>query len=250
MGPPAGRPLPRDGGGPRGGCFFVRFLVVRNGDYRRRIEQQKNLVTLGTAASTLAHEIKNPLLSIRLQASILARTLPEEAQREIGIIESEVERLSQLSNRVNDFLRDPAGIPGAPTSARSPRRSSAVRAEQDLPGTGVGPWVRIDPERLRSVLENLLRNALESGGKDEEVAIEIARADGRLGSTSWTAGQGLPPGEGEGLRSVLHDQEQGNRASVLPSAAFVSAADGTISRGRPRGRRAEGPRLLPPEAAA
>ena len=91
--------------------LFVRLLLVRNSDYRRRIEQQKNLVTLGTAASTLAHEIKNPLLSIRLQVSILARTTPDTSKREIEIIESEVERLSQLSNRVNDFLRDPAGIP-------------------------------------------------------------------------------------------------------------------------------------------
>jgi two-component system, NtrC family, sensor histidine kinase HydH len=68
--------------------FFVRLLVVRNREYRRRIEQQKNLVTLGTAASTLAHEIKNPLLSIRLQASILARTTPDTSMREIEIIES------------------------------------------------------------------------------------------------------------------------------------------------------------------
>ena len=89
----------------------ARMLILRNGEYRRRIDEQKNLVMLGTAASTLAHEIKNPLLAIRLQTGILARTLSGKGQREIDIIDDEVERLSRLSHKVNDILRDPAGIP-------------------------------------------------------------------------------------------------------------------------------------------
>jgi two-component system, NtrC family, sensor histidine kinase HydH len=230
--------------------FFVRLLVVRNGDYRRRIEQQKNLVTLGTAASTLAHEIKNPLLSIRLQASILARTVPVGAQREIGIIESEVERLSQLSNRVNDFLRDPAGIP-ARTDVR------AIAAEvfrsmrgKDLVGPGIGPWVSIDPERLRSVLENLLRNALESDGKDEEVAIEIARADGGVVLDILDRGKGLPPGEQERIFDPFFTtKSRGTGIGLAICRKFVAAADGTISVDDREGGGVRA-RVVLPEAAA
>ncbi|MDR2079451.1 MAG: sensor histidine kinase, partial [Treponema sp.] len=91
--------------------FFVRGLYLRNREYRERIEAQKNLVVLGTAASTLAHEIKNPLLSIRLQTGILAKLFPEKNREELGIINEEVDRLSALSYRINDYLRDATGLP-------------------------------------------------------------------------------------------------------------------------------------------
>jgi two-component system, NtrC family, sensor histidine kinase HydH len=210
--------------------FFVRFLVIRNSDYRRRIEQQKNLVTLGTAASTLAHEIKNPLLSIRLQTSILARTVPGEAKRELGIIDSEVERLSQLSNRVNDFLRDPAGIP-----ARTDMRAIAAEVTrrmrgQDLAGEEPGPWVSIDPERLRSILENLLRNALESGGREDQVALEVTRADGAVVVDVLDRGTGLPRGEKERIFDPFFTtKSRGTGIGLAICRRFVGAANGTIS---------------------
>jgi two-component system sensor histidine kinase HydH len=224
---------------------FACLLVVRNSDYRRRIEQQKNLVTLGTAASTLAHEIKNPLLSIRLQASILARTTPGGAKREIEIIESEVERLSQLSNRVNDFLRDPAGIP-ARTDVRAVagevnlrmRRRPLVSVEPagatgvlgGAGGAGGGPVVMIDPERLRSILENLLRNALESGGREEEVEIRIARADGVVSIEVLDRGKGLPAGEQERIFDPFFTtKSRGTGIGLAICRKFVAAANGAIS---------------------
>ena len=90
--------------------IFVRFLAINNLEYRERIEQQRSFVTLGKAASTLAHEIKNPLLAIRLQTSIIARTIPGQARRELSIIDAEVERLSMITNRISDFLQIPGGI--------------------------------------------------------------------------------------------------------------------------------------------
>jgi two-component system, NtrC family, sensor histidine kinase HydH len=222
--------------------FFVRLLVVRNRDYRQRIEQQKNLVTLGTAASTLAHEIKNPLLSIRLQASILALTTPPGTRQEIEIIESEVERLSQLSNRVNDFLRDPAGIPartdvravasevnlrmrGKPLAGGEPASAAAVPE-----GGGTGPTVMMDPERLRSIMENLLRNALESGGREDDVQIGISRADGVVSIDVLDRGSGLPAGEQERIFDPFFTtKSRGTGIGLAICSKFVAAANGTIS---------------------
>lgn len=218
--------------------FSVRFLVVGNREYRRRIEEQKNLVTLGTAASTLAHEIKNPLLSIRLQASILARTTPGGSKREIEIVESEVERLSQLSNRVNDFLRDPAGIPErtdvqavADEVSRRMRGKPLVGAEAgSTPDGAAGAIALIDPERLRSILENLVRNALESGGRDEEVEIGIARADGVVSVEVLDRGNGLPPGEPQRIFDPFFTtKSRGTGIGLAICSRFVAAANGTIS---------------------
>jgi two-component system sensor histidine kinase HydH len=212
--------------------FFARFLVIRNSEYKRRIEQQKNLVTLGTAASTLAHEIKNPLLAIRLQTGILTRIFPDGARRELEIIDSEVERLSMLSNRVNDFLREPAGIP-----ARTDAAAIAVEVGQRLCGrplvngqSGNDNAVMIDPERLRSVLENLLRNALESGGREEEVAIEIVRADGAVRIDVLDRGKGLPPGERDRVFDPFFTtKSRGTGIGLAICRRFIHAARGTIS---------------------
>ena len=67
---------------------LVTLLLLRNAEYRSRLERQKNLVILGTAARTLAHELKNPLLSIRLQTSILDRIVARDGGGRAGIIDA------------------------------------------------------------------------------------------------------------------------------------------------------------------
>ncbi len=211
---------------------FVRFIVIRNGEYRQRIEQQKNLVMLGTAASTLAHEIKNPLLAIRLQTSIIARTFPGEARRELAIIDSEVERLSMLSHRVNDFLRDPAGIPSRidPVEIASEVGERLCGRPLVSAPSGQVLAVRIDPERLRSILENLLRNALESGGRDEEVAVEIAKGDGAVRIDVLDRGTGVPSGERERVFDPFFTtKSRGSGIGLAICRRFVLAAAGTIA---------------------
>jgi two-component system sensor histidine kinase HydH len=211
--------------------IFVRLLLQRNVEYRRRIEEQKNLVMLGTAASTLAHEIKNPLLAIRLQTSILARTLSGKGQREIEIIDDEVERLSRLSHRVNDILRDPAGIPVHTDPVQIAREVGMRLCGRDIAGRypAAGLRVLIDPERLRSILENLVRNALESGGSDEEVTIEIARGDGMTRIDVLDRGQGIPVEQ----KALVFDpffttKSRGSGIGLAVCQRFVKAAKGTI----------------------
>jgi two-component system, NtrC family, sensor histidine kinase HydH len=219
--------------------LFVRGLVLRNAEYRRRIEEQKNLVVLGTAASTLAHEIKNPLLSIRLQTRILEKTYPEGAQREISIINDEVERLSALSHRVGDYLRDPAGKP-------SPIEISdmALEVGMRLCGRNVlkvseapPPRVLMDSERLRSVLENLVRNALEAGGPEEGVSIQAGLVEGMAGIEVLDRGAGLAAdAAGKAFDPFFTTKSRGTGIGLSVCKRFVEAAGGSISLGpRPDG---------------
>jgi two-component system, NtrC family, sensor histidine kinase HydH len=212
--------------------FFIRSILLRNAEYRRRFEEQKSLVVLGTAASTLAHEIKNPLLSIRLQTRILEKTCPEIAQREIGIINAEVERLSGLSHRVGDYLRDPAGKPRAIDAA-----DVALEVGMRLCGRNIlklsdppPPPVSMDPERLRSVLENLLRNAIESGGPEEALSIEVGSHEGAARIDVLDRGTGLAPE----ARARLFDpffttKSRGTGIGLSICERFVAAAGGRIS---------------------
>ena len=82
-----------------------------NRRYRETIAKQESLVNLGQAARTLTHEIKNPLSAITIQLALLKKTLPEEYISDLVVIDQELKRLSQLTNKVSDFLRNPLGEP-------------------------------------------------------------------------------------------------------------------------------------------
>ena len=217
--------------------FYIRGLWIRNGEYREKIEAQKNLVVLGAAASTLAHEIKNPLSSIRLQTGILAKTLSQEGQEEIRIINEEVVRLSALIYRVNDYLREAAGNP-VPVDVRALLAETGKRlcGRDILEAASFEALVYADPERLRSVFENVLRNALESGGDPAELEASVSGGETASGGkrnvliTLYDRGKGLDP---EDLSRVFDPfftrKSAGTGIGLAISKRFVEAAGGLIS---------------------
>lgn len=212
--------------------LFVTLLAVRNAEYRSRLETQKNLVMLGTAASTLAHELKNPLLSIRLQTSILAKTAPRSA-REIDIINSEVDRLAAMAHHVNDYLRDPAGEPRLVDPAEIATEVGRRLCGRDLvrqPSGPVGPRALIDPERLRSIVENLLRNALESGGSPEGIEIEVAARDGAVLVDVLDRGPGVPFADRErAFDPFFTTKSRGTGIGLAISRRFAFAAGAALT---------------------
>jgi two-component system sensor histidine kinase HydH len=220
--------------------FYIRHLYLRNREYRERIEAQQNLVVLGTAASTLAHEIKNPLLSIRLQTGILEK-LKCEGKEEIQIINQEVDRLSSLIYRVNDYLREPRGD-------RTPLRIYDLLTETSLRICGrdivSGDSVKdacilADEVRIRSALENLMRNALESGSPPEEVSASINRGgEGGAGKSGgsrsvviriFDRGKGI---EEKNLERIFDpfftSKSTGTGIGLAVSRRFTEAAGGSI----------------------
>jgi two-component system sensor histidine kinase HydH len=217
---------------------YIRHLYIRNIEYRERIEAQKNLVVLGTAAGTLAHEIKNPLLSIRLQTGILAKICPEKGNEEIAIINEEVDRLSSLTYRVNDYLREGRGNP-----TLFDLRGLLAETGNRLCGRNIieegGPkeaMVFADPDRLRSVFENLLRNALESGGPPEQVGISVEKttAGTKAGGSVTVSVRDRGTGIAEADLARIFDpfftrKSTGTGIGLSISKRFTEAAGGTIT---------------------
>jgi two-component system, NtrC family, sensor histidine kinase HydH len=210
--------------------FFVRRLIVRNREYQEKLEAQKNLVVLGTAASTLAHEIKNPLLAIRLQTSILRKTSPEDSKGEIDIIDAEVERLSRMTTRVNDYLRDPRGFPVETDCAELTAEAGTrlLGRELEVGGDRVLKAM-IDPERLRSILENLLRNALESGGDPGKISAELSSSEEKIRVDILDRGSGISPDlEDHTFTPFFTTKSKGTGIGLPICQRFAEAAGGSV----------------------
>ncbi len=143
----------------------------------RRLEQEvrtkEKLAAVGEMAAQLAHEIRNPLGSIRGSAQVLLAepALGEEQGHLLDIISRESKR---LSDTLNQFLYQarPQQPPSDPVDLRPIvesaltllRNGGEVRPDQVVSlHADAGPHLCLaDPDQITQVLWNLLRNALEA----------------------------------------------------------------------------------------
>ena len=158
--------------------YALLLKVIRNNQRIREImRRQENLVSLGEAARTLAHEIKNPLSAITIELAILKRAVKPELLPDVMIIDQETARLRMLTDRVSDFLRNPVGQPEDIDLIEEIRKLVPLfhgDVRMLVPRFEKAP-VHFDREKLRSVMENLMKNAVEAcEGRTVDVEIEVA----------------------------------------------------------------------------
>lgn len=154
--------------------------LVEERDKRRHAER---LALLGRMATSLAHEVRNPVSAIRLHAQLLERVCAPTERESANLIVGEAGRIESL---VNQWLRYAKPEPvkmlpvDLPELVREARQSLGPQAQH----AGVGIREEIDPawadhpvngdrERLRQVLCNLLLNAIQSMPTGGAVTVRI-----------------------------------------------------------------------------
>lgn len=212
--------------------LYIAMISFRNMRYRSQIESQERLVMLGNAARTLTHEIKNPLSAIRLQSSIIRRSGCGAPEASLRIIEEEVARLAAMTERIGDFLRHPEGSPRLCDLSREleeilRKRTEEIRrpSREEMPPFSV----RIDPERLRSVMDNLINNALESGCAPGEISLTLEAKGHEARITLRDRGRGIPE---ENLKHIFDPffttKSKGSGVGLSIVKNFVEAAGGGL----------------------
>ena len=150
-------------------------VVVANSRVYSRMKERDRLAALGSMAAGLAHEVKNPLGAIKGAAQLLEEngvsTTDDVSSREfVGIILEEVNRLDRVVGSFLDYARPHAGNPVPLDLNAAVRRTVQIVSSQIADG-GIDvqldlceplPRARIDPEKFRQVLMNLLQNAMQA----------------------------------------------------------------------------------------
>lgn len=158
-------------------------------DQLRRAEK---LSTLGEMAAVLAHEIRNPLGSIRGTAEILKDDfLPENPKHEF--LEMQIKETERLNRVVEDFLHMARPQPSEmkPCSVQEELETIAcllsidakkrqINLELNEPPTAVP--VRADGEKLRQAFLNIMINALQATPPGGSVRISTVVRDEEEGS--------------------------------------------------------------------
>ena len=171
---------------------------------RQEIARNQRLAAVGRLAAGVAHEIRNPLSSIKGFATYFKeryRTVPEDEQIAETMIQ-EVDRLNRVITQMLEFAR-PVNISTKRESVRQVVAQSIRLVAADAEKHAVAldarfsPQVhaaRIDSDRLRQVLLNLYLNsmeAMEAGGR-LTVSVEPDAEPGHFRIVVTDTGVGIP----------------------------------------------------------
>jgi len=192
--------------------FSMRFSRMLGTEVERKKEElvkaQEKLIrserfaAIGQAAAHISHEIKNPLMLMAGFARQVRKRLPEGDKdvEKLKIIEQEAGRLENLLVEVRDFSR-PApphidfGDINTTVEETANMMAEGLKARQVTVRTETQPGIPAvphDPNRVRQVLINLMKNAAEAMPGGGEIRVTTDFADGYAVLRVSDTGSGIP----------------------------------------------------------
>jgi PAS domain S-box-containing protein len=167
------------------GQLLTLVDVTEAAESEQELRRSESLAAVGQAAAQVAHEIKNPLGSIRLGVAMLRdMTRDREAINTIDLVERGIEHLSKLTLDVTQFSRrgqlnlhpdvDLAELLNESLDLVADKLGEKrTPVERRFPAEPVrGRW---DEDQLRQVFVNLLANAVDAGPAESPVTVSVER---------------------------------------------------------------------------
>ena len=171
-------------------------------------------------AADVAHEIKNPLTSLRSAVETVARVEDAEQQKQLmGIIKDDVSRLDRLISDISDASRLDAELSRAESEPvdiatllrmladinNSSDAAGAPRIELDLPLHDNLSVIGLEG-RLAQVLRNLIGNAASFSPEDGKIFISARRDQGHIIIDVKDDGPGIPSGKEQAVFSRFYSE--------------------------------------------
>lgn len=179
-------------------------------EVEEQLRRADRLSALGELSAGMAHEIRNPLGSIRGTAEILQDGIdPADKRYEFTrILIKEVDRLNRVVQDFLDFARPSAVERGRVdvnetlvevlTLTRQQTLKNKVRAELEAAAV---PAVSGDHEQLKQAFLNLVLNALQAMPEGGTLSVSTAATDGQVQVRFADTGPGIPP---ESLEKIFN----------------------------------------------
>lgn len=190
------------------GDFVGQVLILRDLSEIRRLQdeihRQEKLAAMGGLAAGVAHEVRNPLSSIKALATFFAGQFADgsQAREAAGVMIQEVDRLNRVITELLDFAR-PSDLNRQPNDIGQLLSRSIQLIQQDATNKNIDivlhtemdtcyPW--IDSDRLAQCLLNLYINAIQAmeDGGTLTVTCKPANAD-FVNITVEDTGSGISP---------------------------------------------------------
>jgi len=170
---------------------------------QERLIRQESFAAVGEAAAYVSHEIKNPLMVIGGLARQVERTIDDgiAIKQKLQIIQSEVQRLENFLGDLRDFTRPPVPhkqkvnlneiIHEVDVLMREQAKNQGVTLQEHLDPHL--PSLEVDPNQMKQVLLNLVKNALEAVDSGGQVILSSGTENQQIWFSVQDNGGGMSP---------------------------------------------------------
>jgi two-component system sensor histidine kinase HydH len=218
-----------------GGAFLLLHLVRQREQLLQRLEHERRLAALGEMTAVIAHEIRNPLASLKGHAQLLARSLDGDARRaKAELVVREAVRLQDLSSDLLDYARSGTLDP-RPVDPKAILRECAEAVDPErivIHVSGAPDRWRLDPARMRQALGNLLRNAVQASPEGAPVDASVYADGGRLVFEVRDRGSGIAPGDEQRIFEPFYTSKvRGTGLGLSLVDRIVKQHGGTVDAG-------------------
>ena len=208
---------------------------LREEQFDNACTQMRRLQGVG---AKVAHELKNPLASIKGLCQLVARTPESErTQERLAVVASEISRMETILNEYLSFSRPLEDI--RPETIELAQLAQdvldildgrAVQAGITLSLEGNAPAVHGDPRRLKEALLNIASNALEATPHGGSVKLRIRSTSHGVMLDVVDSGRGIPPEDLERLgTSFFTTRPNGTGLGVVLAQGVITQHGGSLA---------------------
>ena len=220
---------------------YIVYLNDRTRDLQLKLEGEKRLAYVGTIAAGMAHEIRNPLSSVKMNIQMIEDKLVDCDEEQSGYLVNKVGRIhretARLEEAVNNFLafarpkpldRRPANLTEAVEHVVEFLEPACVQDEirvvrdytRDL------PQAYVDPEQIGQAVENLVRNACQAIGTGGVVEVYTGRRAGHFEIRVSDDGPGIPADSRDKVFEIFYTTKDGGTGLGLTIVKQICEAHG------------------------
>ncbi|MBW8011725.1 MAG: response regulator [Chloroflexi bacterium] len=217
----------------------LRAYVRQVEESQRALTQAEKMAAVGRLTASIAHEVNNPLQSVRNCLHLAERPELNEEEREsyMQLAKDELERLMLTVQRMLDFYR-PGALERKPTDIVELVKRVLKLLDQQLANQNVNvsedfpsglPVVTVVSNQLQQVFFNIILNAMEAMPNGGELKISGKRNNNHIEISFEDTGTGVPHEKRQSIFEPFNStREDGTGLGLSVTYGILTAHGGTI----------------------